>query len=141
MTMHTAGWIEVRIPDWDGPRPVDQRARDPVWEAVFYVEPFITWDYEEVVQRTGSERVSAIMQTGRPVDVSARVREDHEADNAAWAGVTSPQWSLWKRFKTIQWSTTTASAWDMVMQIGELMAHRYGDENVRITLWDKVVMG
>ncbi len=56
MTMHTAGWLEARVPDWDGPRNSDLMEPGPRWEAIFYVEPFITWEYEDLCRRVGANQ-------------------------------------------------------------------------------------
>lgn len=141
MTMHTGGWIEVRLPDWDGPRPVDMTVHEPMWEAIFYAEPFITWEYQEACRRAGFDQVAAIRHVGLPTDVSARVRADYEADANAWAGAALPEWAEWRSITGIEWHTSNDSGWMLIMRMGAGLAQRYGEDNVRLVLWSMVVMG
>lgn len=109
--------------------------------AIFYVEPFITWEYEDVCRRAGSDQVAAIMHVGLPNDVSARVKADYEADASAWAGVALPEWAEWRSITRVDWHESNDSGWMLVMRTGNGLAQRYGEDNVRLVLWNKVVMG
>jgi hypothetical protein len=101
MTMHTNGWLEARIPTWDGPRP-DLSEHEPFWEGIFYIEPLVDWDWDGVCQRAGGyERVAECRQVDLPPDISGGVRADYEADAHACAGVMPPEWALSSQFRQI----------------------------------------
>jgi hypothetical protein len=141
MTMHTAGWLEMRVPDWDGPRPSDLTAPAPTWEAIVYLEPFITWEYEEARHRVGADQLAHRLHTGWPVDVSARVQTDYQADVQAWASVALPQWAEWGAIAHVDWQEAADSGWRLVLEMAKHLAQRYGAHNLRLVLWSKVVMG
>ncbi len=141
MTMHTAGWLEARVPDWDGPRNSDLMEPGPRWEAIFYVEPFITWEYEDLCRRVGASQLAQIMHIGLPPDASARVQTDYEADVCAWAGVAPPEWAEWESIAHLDWQEAEESGWRLVREIARRVARRYGAESLRLVLWSKVVMG
>jgi hypothetical protein len=135
MTMHTTGWVEVRdpyhfFPHSMGPNP------HPCWEAVLLLQPLVSKHFIQFGGAVEWGAVNAALSEGLPADASDLAAESYASDETAYDGIVSPPgWATWATLRPLGWNAPPGSDWQLLAHILDLLAQRYGADNVRIILW------
>lgn len=150
MTAHTKGWVEVPHPFTRcAPGTPEWIAQGARWEGILNLEPLLAW---HAFTDTEWAVLDGALAAGFPEGVSKRVQAEYsqqqaDADIFDAGALTQPRWTslaklraILPRLKDLRLPKSTMTDWRTLMHMLDVLAARYGDEQVRLILWSSVVM-